>query len=212
MDGVVTKARRRPFILTNPVSTSAMDEPLQIRLETASGKVCWVTPKRSATMRMVIAETFGPVPGTLFCLLRGQQLQLDLSIASQGIQPHDTIHVVYGRWRPKQRELESERARRHEKGLFEEALRVSDVAFLLFETSRRSNLLYSAFAEETRRTQEKEVEQSVVENSQRISEAPLPPCWLEPEGDESGQLVVKSCCPAKEPIVARELTKEGDCL
>ena len=189
-----------------------MDEPLQIRVETVSGNVCLATPKRSATMRAVLAEVFGAVEGKPYCLLRGRQLALDLSLAAQGVQSLDTIHVVFVRpAATKKRELEGDAARRHEKALFEEALRVSDVAFLLFETSRRSNLLYSAFTDESD-IEETEVEQTVVENSQRISDAPLPPCWLTPESDGHGQLVLKSCRPAKEPFVARELTREGDCL
>lgn len=180
-----------------------MDDRLQLRLETLSGKVCTVTPKCSDTMRSIITDSFGTAEGSPSCFVNGRPISLDLSLAIQNVKPFDTVRILFRQpKRVEKRESCTDSVERHEQELFEEALRVSDVSFLLIEASNMSNLFYSAFTDES--DEESEIEQTVVENSQNISEEPLPPCWLVPESDNFGQLVVKSCCPTKEPFVARE--------
>ena len=185
---------------------------MQIRLQTSSGDLCIVHPKCSETMRSILCSAFGSADNYSTCVLNGNIIPLDLSIASQGVKENDTIYVVSRRQKVKKaKRWERDAVERYERTLFEEALRVSDVSFMILESSKGANLMYRSLMEEDSEDEEYR-SQTIVENSQAISDQPLPVCWNDYEHDVYGQFVLKFCHPQRDTFVARELMKEGDCL
>jgi hypothetical protein len=80
---------------------------------------------------------------------------------------------------------------RENSGVFQEALRVSDMALLEFEVSRRGPLLYQAMLADLEIGSDDDDDPEAVnvltvidESSQgrRVAEAPLPPCWASRPG------------------------------
>lgn len=160
--------------------------------------------KDTDTVRSIIqtAGISAPENSQLVCVAKGSQLQLDLSLAVQGIKPNDTIFVLYKKNKYSDRDVrrrgiefslkeeirnhmrESERQQRE---LFEEALRVSDMSFLLFDYYKTSTNDYVALLaqSENRDDEEEDVREATLidpEKPKEISEQPLPTCW--PSNDE----------------------------
>ena len=153
--------------------------------------------KDTDTVRNLIHSAGISVPenSRLVCVAKGSQLQLDLSLAVQGIQPNDTIFVLYqknklsndgfdGRnfnlilrekIRNRMKEFE-----RQQKELFNEALRVSDLSFLLFDYYKTSTNDYKTILSQSEEKHDDELKQVTMidpEKPKDISDQPLPTCW-----------------------------------
>jgi hypothetical protein len=74
--------------------------------------------------------------------------------------------------------------------LFEEALRVSDVSFLLVEASGSVALVYRSSLEEEEALDAAEIVEpeipTVIGQTDSIPETPLPRCWFDCENGENG--------------------------
>jgi hypothetical protein len=160
-----------------------MDESISISLRTMSGEERRLFPKRSITVRELLSVAHLPTPANAspLCLYHGSCLQLDLSLANQQIKDMSTIVVAFRRsafaMRPPDRD---------HSGLLQEALRVSDMAFLELEASRHGSRLYKAMLADLESGSDEDDDPEAVnvltvidESSQgrRVAEAPLPPCW-----------------------------------
>ena len=175
-----------------------MEKQLNIMLKpTNSTDVIPVHFKDTDTVRNPIHSAGISVPenSRLVCVAKGSQLQLDLSLAVQGIQPNDTIFVLYqknklsndgfdGRnfnlilrekIRNRMKEFE-----RQQKELFNEALRVSDLSFLLFDYYKTSTNDYKTILSQSEEKHDDELKQVTMidpEKPKDISDQPLPTCW-----------------------------------
>ncbi|KAH0794190.1 hypothetical protein GPJ56_001793 [Histomonas meleagridis] len=84
---------------------------------------------------------------------------------------------------------------KQQKELFEEALRVSDVSFLLFDYYRSSSNAYSAILRQQELSMQsnesnEETFDTIIQNSSdSISSEPLPPCWI--QEDEANSEVLQ---------------------
>lgn len=167
-----------------------MDEVVQIRLQTSSGKTCSVSPVRSTTLRSVLAEVNMKLPNPV-CVLHGRILSLDMSIASQGIKSSDTIYVVSQKTREhRQRSVARPKVN---SSLLQEGLRVADVALIQYELCRDGNLLYEFFSDFNQVSDDDEsFTKTVVGTSTSIGVEPLPICWEETEIENEGGTVFSS--------------------
>lgn len=91
--------------------------------------------KPTDTVRSVVeAARISTPPNTqLICLSHGSPLHLDLSLGKQGIQPNDTITVVYKKIRNSENIPVRNPSEIHQKAIFEERLRISDLWYLLLD-------------------------------------------------------------------------------
>jgi hypothetical protein len=159
-----------------------MDEQISVLLQTLSGQPRLVSPKRSMTVRdlLAIADISCPANASPLCLYRGSHLELDLSLAHQRIQDLGTIVVAFRRGSPRRP------AARHAPDFLQEALRLSDVSLRELESARRGPLLCQEILD-SESDDEDDPERitvlTVVDESARsrgVAEAPLPPCWAPP--------------------------------
>jgi hypothetical protein len=161
-----------------------MDEQIFVSLRTVSGQPRLLSPKRSMTVRdlLAIADISCPANSSPLCLYRGSHLELDLSLARQHIENESTIVVAFRRGSPLRPTV------RDDPGFLQEALRVSDVSFLELESARNGSLLYQAMLDEQLESDSDDDEEperviflTVIDESARargVAEAPLPPCWI----------------------------------
>jgi hypothetical protein len=115
------------------------------------------------------------------CLLHNVRLHLDLSLAHQSVKGSDVLYVVFRKCTAPQR---GQIPRSRSASGFEEALRVSDVAFLCVDSSQRPAVIYQAMFEEQDETDFDDEAQSQVltvtdeaPGTRTVSDAPLPQCW-----------------------------------
>jgi hypothetical protein len=162
-----------------------MDEHISVSLRTISGQPRLLSPKRSMTVRdlLAIADISWPANACPLCLYRGSHLELDLSLAHQHIEDLSTIVVTFRRGSPLRPSA------RHGPGFIHEALRVSDLSFLELESARHAPMLYQAMLDEQldsdsddENDPERMVILTVIDESARsrgVAESPLPPCWAQ---------------------------------
>ncbi|OHS95733.1 hypothetical protein TRFO_10386 [Tritrichomonas foetus] len=179
-----------------------MDAELNLILCPFTGKTVPLHMKKSDTVRSVVEAARIPVPPNtqLICVSHGNQLQLDLSLGIQGIKSNDTIVVLckkLGRTPNSRNSSNLDNSNitgqniqnvsrldvfeEQQKSLFEEALRVSDLSFLLFDYYRTSSTVYqeilSQQEEQFSDTSEEDDYPSQLPENPHISEDPLPTCW-----------------------------------
>ena len=171
-----------------------MDAELNLTLRPLVGNTVPLHMKKSDTVRSVVeAARISVPPNTqLICVSHGNQLQLDLSLDFQGIKSNDTIVVLckkLGR-NPNGKNMIKPESRldvfeEQQKSLFEEALRVSDLSFLLFDYYRTSSTVYQEILNQQEEQQDEDEEdeeeiKSKIQESRSISVDPLPTCWEQP--------------------------------
>ncbi|OHT15958.1 hypothetical protein TRFO_13645 [Tritrichomonas foetus] len=171
-----------------------MDDEFQLTIKTITGKSSTVVSKRSATVRSLLASAgmnFSPNSYPIF-LHKGNVLNPDLSLAKNNLQQNDTIILMVRKAIQTQQITEEpiNNEERQQKVLFEEALRVSDVAFVLLESSRSASTIYrsmiesqeDSFSEDDENTDEFPTNLDWESNIARID--PLPVCWSEDSEDD----------------------------
>ena len=173
-----------------------MDKELHVTLRPLGGSVVLVQSKASETVRSLLAAAgFESDQNTrLICVSRGNQLQLDLSLGVQGIQTNDIIFVLCHKEKIVKKTDNfndnvcfSERMRCLKKDkqneLFKEALRVSDMSFLLFDYYQPSSIVYQNYLsiqDDLCDASDNGEEETILEDEgidKKISESPLPVCW-----------------------------------
>ncbi|OHT13552.1 hypothetical protein TRFO_03298 [Tritrichomonas foetus] len=184
-----------------------MDAILNVTLWPAAGKHIPLTPKRTDTVRSVIeaAQIKSPPNTQLICISNGTQLKMDLSLGVQGVQTNDTIFVIYKKIRKYRRKKagqpaevieqidpEAQRFVRRQNGIFEEALKVSDLSFLLFDYYRRTSTVYDLILqqqEEKLTTNEIPAEELTVLSPKLddVSIDPLPLCFRSGQASETDE-------------------------
>lgn len=185
-----------------------METSIPIKISTVSGNSLTVHPQPTETVRSIMNSAMieSPPNSQMICLSRGAQLQMDLSIGIQGLEPNDTIIVVFKKKRQKIKskidDADFSTIERQQKELFEEALRVSDVSFLLLEATRNATSIYRSIIQ-MQSDQMSDSENSsddystvlAVEENERISSSPLPVCWDTDSDDQSSESDTESYMP-----------------
>jgi hypothetical protein len=171
-----------------------MEAPLTVTLRTISGGSHCLSVRTLMTVREVLSLAGLSVPpdSSALCLLRNSPIHLDLSLAHQRVRDSDVLLVLFRR-RPRPPPV------RRPMSIFEEALRVSDVAFLSAESGRLGSAMYRAMLDDQDAldsdSDDDAPEQilTVIDESaqgRKISDSPLPQCWSKGRGaprDDDGQ-------------------------
>ena len=174
-----------------------MDEKIEISVRTLSGGSFQVTARLSSSVRalldheMLHNDARSPTSRAIF-LHRGKQINPDLSLAMHGVKPNDEITVVFvktgNRIRDDDRILDENvpNDEKQQRILFEEALRVSDVAFILLESSKNATTIYRSLIESQDESFSEEDESgeefpTVIPQNKpdHVRCEPLPACWSE---------------------------------
>lgn len=166
-----------------------MDAELSLTLCDLGGDLVPVHPKLSDSLRSVVesAQISAPPNSQLICVSRhGAQLQMDLSLGYQGIKQDDTIIVMCKKYHRRREKAKPEvHEASNEQKIFDEAVRVSDTGFLIFEwyKKKQARIIYQAILEqqELENDAEDEEEETVLEPAQSVCSAPLPCCWDQDE-------------------------------
>lgn len=166
-----------------------MEEPISITLSPTSGPPKTVHCFPSDTLRSVVAANFPRNQISLIsCEIGGHHLEMDFSLAGQNVTDGSTVRVVV---RPRRIHRETQRVpsaqmKRSERKqeLFEENLRVTDVAFAVIECFKGAPGIYETmmrdqdmdglqdyYYEDRPRTY------GVDETPTKVSTEPLPVCW-----------------------------------
>ncbi|KAH0791392.1 hypothetical protein GPJ56_004696 [Histomonas meleagridis] len=167
---------------------------MEITLRHMNGSWVPVHSKKSDTVRSLLVSAGIPVPQNcqLICVSRGNQLHLDLSLGIQGIKENDTIFVLCQKNNnliqsdKNKIDFESykktDNLEKQQKELFEEALRVSDLSFLLFDYYQPSSYLCDDFLK--RQVEACYIpspcdEETVIDEKppDKVISDPLPVCW-----------------------------------
>jgi hypothetical protein len=135
------------------------------------------------TVREVLslAGLLGPPNSSPLCLFKNSPIHLDLSLAHQCVRNSDVLYVIFKR-QPRPSPVG------RSKSIFEEALRVSDVAFLSVESSRLGSSMYAAMLadqealcsdDDNDDDAQEQVLTVIYESVQgrKVSDSPLPRCW-----------------------------------
>ena len=176
-----------------------MDVNLNVTLQSADGQPFPLSPKKTDTVRSVIeaANIVTPPNTQLICMYKGNQLKMDLSLGFQGIQTNDTIFLVYKKVvRRKKKKAarkddfevvnaldpDAQQFVRRQNSIFEEALRVSDLSFLLFDYYRRTSNVYDLILQQqeeknTNNSQANVSKTILSHQSNDVSCEPLPVCF-----------------------------------
>ena len=168
-----------------------MDERLNITIQDTGGTLLHISPLRSNTLREVMNEAqLFPVQCNPFCLLRGNKVHMDLSLACLNVKDGETILVVFPKENNKTKlisrnHLLKERKKQIEKidsDIYKETLRVSDFQYNAFELFSKAPKYYEEMLKHQRAKEEKLQEEDydfplVTESAKEISNDPLPVCW-----------------------------------
>ena len=175
-----------------------MDEMLNLTLQQINGDSISMKVHSSDTPRHFL-NTYHittPTNHTLLLFVQTNQLYLDLPLSAQGVKNGDYLTMIFQRISNKKKPtrldriqtqnelvpLEPSLSEKHERELFEEAIRVSDVSFLLFDSSICEASLYKQMYESQLESLESSFQNekkypTVVKPASGISTDPLPLCW-----------------------------------
>ena len=159
-----------------------MDAQLSLLLN-LGGDLVPVHPKLSDSLRSVIAaaQIHPPPNSQLICLSRGERLQMDLSLGYQGIKQDDTIVIMCRRDQHHQEARRQTQETSDEQQIFNEAVRVSDTGFLIFEWYKKklTPIIYQAILDQqdVDSFAEDEEEETILEPAPAVCCDPLPCCW-----------------------------------
>lgn len=172
-----------------------MEERLNITLQSIDGTPLHLYPRRSNTLREVMEEAqIFPLQKNTLCLIRGNKVHIDLSLASLNVQDGETILVMTPKEKKSKKKVTlcdifDDRKREIEKmegGIYEEALRVSDLQFSAFEVYKKAQSVYETMWNQ-QASQDKDSNEPVLptitEPATKICEDPLPICWANDEID-----------------------------
>jgi hypothetical protein len=125
-----------------------MDEPVSLVLRTVTGDRHSISSPPSATIRsLLLAAHLEPPPNTYpVCICNGVPLQLDLSLAVQGVPKSSDIIIMYHPTSFARQSISDEGRRQQQ--TYAEALRICDVAFAAVEASRQARAIFASMAAE----------------------------------------------------------------
>ena len=162
-----------------------MEDRLNITLCGIGGMKLSISPCRSHTLREIITDS-GMLPSKTFfnplCIFRGNQVHVDMSLASLNVENGETITVVFPKFDQKKKRIErAQLVEKLESDIYHEALRVTDLQFSMAENVKSASLMYqSMYNEMMENSQEPDVFYPTFipqEEQKQPSEAPLPICW-----------------------------------
>lgn len=166
-----------------------MDEELQLIVKTVTGQSSTVMVKQSQSVRSLLKSANIKFPSGSFPSFfhDGKQLNPDLSFSIQNVHDKDLIVVLVHKV-PKQTNYPSPyiSAQERQRILFEEALRVSDIGFILIDSCDKSSKIYDSMMESSDSTAEdedyidefsNENPKSIIAGSTEARVDPLPVCW-----------------------------------
>ena len=164
-----------------------MDEEIQLTVKTVSGQTSIVNVKKSDSVRSLFKSpnvNFPPGSFTTF-FHGGKQLNPDLSFLVQNVRNQDLVVALIHKIPQQPPHFMSPQER--ERILFEEALRVSDVSFILIDSSDKSQNIYNSFIESSDDSLAEdedyidefsnENQKSIIAGSTEAWVDPLPVCW-----------------------------------
>lgn len=167
-----------------------MDEEIQLTIKTITGQLSIVSTKPSESIRSLLksANITLPVGSIPSFFHDGKLMNPDLSFATQNVHNNDSI-VVLVRKIEQQKNYPSDfmRSQERQRVLFEEALRVSDVSFILIDSSDKSLNIYNSYTDSSDESLAEDDDyidefsnrspKSVISGSTEARIDPLPVCW-----------------------------------
>lgn len=167
-----------------------MDEEIQLTVKTVTGQTSIVNVKRSETVRSLLKSANISFPTGSFPSFfhDGKLLNPDLSFLVQNVRNHDLIVALVHKV-PQQQNYPSHyvSSQERQRVLFEEALRVSDVSFILVDSCDKCLNIYNSYIESSDESLAEdedyidefsnENQKSVIAGSTEVRVDPLPVCW-----------------------------------
>lgn len=167
-----------------------MDEELEINFKTITGETTNLSVKKSESVRSLLKSANlnfarGSFP-TFFH--NGKKLNPDLSFAAQDVHNQDVIVALVPK-APRQNNYPTHfvSPQERQRALFEEALRVSDVSFILIDSSDKSLNIYKSIIESSDESLAEDddyidefsngIPKSIISGSTEARVDPLPVCW-----------------------------------
>ena len=181
-----------------------MDERLNITILDPGGTHLRMSPRRSNTLREVMAEAKLPqLHNHPFCFFRGNRVHMDLSLACLDVQDGDTITVMFHKDNSKNKMTKNEllnmrmkEVTRLEDEVYRENLRVSDFQYTAYELSKKAPTYYEQIFIHQQKRQEEHYERNttniplVTDIQPKMSEDPLPLCWSNDDLDEIESVII----------------------
>lgn len=164
-------------------SREVMSMVITLRVMFPGEQICPIRVKNLDTPQTV-ALSGPPLQNPVILLHNGKCLCPYLSLAAQGVVDNDFIVVHSIETEPplyQEFPFEEQETGQND-NVFEEILRLADVAFIPYETSRYGFLVYEQMTTETKQDAEDDFPQEethVTAKPKRISTAKLPICWEE---------------------------------
>lgn len=170
---------------------------LNITLQKINGESISLQASQYDTPRHILSlnHISEPQNSKLFLFVHKRQLLLDFSFKVQGVQNNDYITMVIEKLsKIRQKGKYSSNLvniqkpifdpEHHDKEIFEEAIKVSDIGFLLIDSSISESAIYKQMYESQKEidasnsAEEDEAEiPTIIEPASEISIQALPPCW-----------------------------------
>ena len=179
-------------------ASSAMEEQISVTLSSASGQSYTVPCRPTDSIRSIVVSCFDISPRERFaCHYGSHPLEVDLSLASQGVSDGATINVAIKARKGAKNASASQRKRgKHklhteilEEVLLEENLRVSDVALSVIDSCKGAPGFYEMMmkAQDMHNIQNYYCDggartYGVDVTPTKVSTDPLPVCWAEEDG------------------------------
>ena len=171
--------------------------PLTLRVVFPDRETTLVTVRSTDTPRTV-ALSGPPLSHPVILLHNGACLCPYLSLGTQGVVDGDIIVLHVVQTAPQRILPETDRS----DDIFNEVLRLADVAFIPYETSPYGGIVYQQMAAEDREEEQSdEIEVTTVgKKAEEISTTKLPVCWKERPSKGSSQIRSRTFTQKRKPL------------
>ena len=165
-----------------------MEDRLNIILRNSCGTLMHISPRRSNTLREIVRDAqIYPTQCKPFCILRGNKVHMDLSLASLNIRDGETITIMIPKEKKRtklidQIDYRKKQIERLDGEVYNEVLRVSDFQYKAFELYKKAPAVYQQMYQQQKNKEEtlegkEEIITFIGDAPTNISEEPLPICW-----------------------------------